>query len=409
MRIVAVAAPWRRVGWRAAALAVALVLAGCAAVFDPGGYTGQVDAAAGGSMASDEAMLALDKGEYNRAEDLATNALRGNPKDPYAAYVLAQVYLSTGRPELARKQYEAIVSLNAQQTLVVGSGEGAKRMALADVARQRLATLFPPKPVPMTPPPTVAVDDSGAGPEGAIIRRFKTLQDLLDQGLITRDEFDQRRDPNLGALLPYVAPPPAINLDLPAPAPSEIVDRMKALVTAYQGRSISAIQQQTERQVILDNLLPGPNAKRADPPPPITGAVQAAELVGRLTRYREAGVISADEEAKAKKTVMAALQQHEAAIEAQKRMADGGAPTGDGIRLGNYGSEDKANQGWAALQKQFPNQLGGLKSVIAKVALRHGGAVWRLEAGPVADRKAALAICREINRHRETCAPTVLK
>lgn len=398
----------RAVLWSAIAVAT-LILASCAAVFDPAGYRGQVDAAAGGSLAADDAMLALDKGDYLRAEDLATAALKGNPRDPYAAYVLAQVYLNTGRSELARKEYETIVSLNAQQTVMVGTGDNAKRVPLADLARTRLATQFAQKPVAMTPQPSVAVDDSGAGPEGAVIRRFKTLQALLDDGLITRDEFDQRRSANLGALLPYVAPPPAVNLDLPAPAPSEIVDRMKALVAAYQGRSISAIQQQSERQIILENLLPGPAARRADPPQPITGAVQAAELVGRLTRYREAGVISADEESKAKKIVMSALEAHEAAMAAQKRLAEGGMPTGEGIRLGTYGSEDKATQAWAALQKQFPNQLGSLKSVISKVALRRGGSVWRLNAGPVADRKAALAICREIGRHRQTCTPTVLK
>jgi hypothetical protein len=394
--------------WAAIALGL-LTLGGCAAVFDPAGYRGQVDAAAGGTVAADEAMLALDKGNYGRAEDLAVSALKGNPKDAYAAYVLAQVYLNTGRSDLARKEYEMIVSLNAQQTIVVGSGDNARREPLAEVAKARLAALFPSKPMAMTPPPSVAVDDSGNGPDGAFIRRFKTLQMLLDAGLITRDEFDQRRGANLGALLPYVAPPPAVNLDLPAPAPSEIVDRMQSLVAAYQGRSISAVQQQTERQIILDNLLPGPSARRADAPKPIEGAVQAAEVVGRLTRYREAGVITADEETKAKKSVMAALEAHEAAVAAQKRLTEGGAPTGEGIRLGTYGSEDKAAHAWAALQKQFPNQLGTLKSVSTKVALRRGGSVWRLNAGPVADRKAALALCREITRHRQSCTPTVLK
>lgn len=396
------------VRWAAVVLATTVVAA-CGGVFDPAGYRGQVDAAAGGSLARDDAMLALSKGDYVRAEELATAALKGNPKDPYAAYVMAQVYQSTSRPELARKQYEAIISLNAQDTVLVGSGDAAKRVPLVDVARTRLAALTPPKAVAMAPEPTVAIDEHGAGPEGAIIRRFRTLQLLFDDGLITRDEFDQRRGANLGALLPYVAPTPAANLDLPAPSPSEVADRMKALVAAYQSHSISATQQQTERQIILEALLPGTAAKRADAPRPIVGAVQAAEVVGRLTRYREAGIISAEEEAKAKKTVMDALAAHEVQMAANKRMAEGGSPTGAGIRLGTYGTEDKAAQGWAALQKQFPNELGSLKSVISKVALRRGGSVWRLSAGPVADKKAAQAICKAITRHRQSCVPTILK
>ncbi len=105
--------------------------------------------------------------------------------------------------------------------------------------------------------------NTGQGPRARSSRRFKTLQVLLDNGLITRDEFDERRSANLGAVLPYVATPPAANLDLPAPSPSEVVDRMKSLVTAYQAKSISAVQLQTERGIILEALLPGPAAKRA--------------------------------------------------------------------------------------------------------------------------------------------------
>ncbi len=64
-------------------------------------------------------------------------AWRGNPKDPYAAYVLAEVYLNTGRPNLARKQYEALISMNAQQTVA----QGGKRITLVEVANQRLAQI----------------------------------------------------------------------------------------------------------------------------------------------------------------------------------------------------------------------------------------------------------------------------
>lgn len=398
---------WLR--WVAAG-AIALTLSGCGGLFDPAGFRGQLDQAAGGTSTIDSALAALNKGDYSRAEQLATTAVRFNPQDPYAAYVLAEVYLNTGRPELARKQYEALVSLNAQQTVVQGAGDSAKRVTLAQVARSRLAQLNPPAPTQMAGAgerPMVAIDDPGAGPEGAIIRRFRTLQRLLDEGLITRDEFDQRRNANLGALLPYVASPPARDLELPAPAPSEVVDRMKALAAAYQGRSISAAQMQTERAIILDSLLPPAAARRADSPPPITGAVQAAAVVGRLTRYREVGIISADEESKARKRVMDGLAAYEAKVAADQKAA-AGKPAGEGIRLGTYSSEDRATQRWATLQKQFPDLLGSLQPVVERVKLRRGGSVWRLDAGPVADRKEALDLCHAIRR-RQSCTPTVLK
>jgi hypothetical protein len=389
-------------------VALIVALAGCAALFDPAGYGGQFDASIGGTNASDAAIAALNKGDYGRAERLATAAYRGNPRDSYAAYVLAEVYLNTGRPELARKQYEVLVSRNAQQTVT----QNGKPITLVQLANERLAALNPAPPMKTMAEqerPKVAVDENGAGPEGAIIRRFKTLQRLFDAGLITRDEFDSRRTANLGALLPYSAPPPAANLDLPAPSPSEVVDRMKALVAAYQSRSISATQQQTERSIILESLLPGPAARRADPPQPIAGAVQAAEVVGRLTRYREAGIITADEENKAKAKVMADLQAHEAQLAAAQKGMPVGPLKGESIRLSTYGSEDHAAQGWAALQKQFPNELASLQTRVLRIRLRRGGSVWRLYAGPFSDRKAALAVCRALERHRQACHPVVLK
>jgi len=400
----------RAARWASAGLLFAL-LAGCGGVYDPVTYLRQVGATVGINSTTDDAQVAFDKGDYGRAEDRANQALKDNSTDVYAIYVLAQVYQDTSRPELARKEYETLVSMNSQQTVVVGSGDSAKRLPLVEVAKTRLAALTPQPPAQMAPaqPPSVTIDDNIGGPEGAIIRRFKTLQRLLNEGLITREEFDQRRAANLGALLPYVAPAPAAGLDVAAPAPSEVADRLKALVSAYQGGSISAIQQQTERTIILDNLLPGPAAKRADPPKPIAGSVQAAEVVGRLTRYREAGIISAEEETKAKAAVMKALQAYEDKLAAAQRMAMGGKPTGEGVRLATYGSEEHAQQGWAAMQKQFPDLLGSLQPVIIKIKLRRGGSVWRLSAGPVADRRAALVICREITRHREACTPTVLK
>ena len=163
--------------WMAAGLVV-LALSGCGGVFDPGGFRGQLDAATGGTSTTDLALAALNKGEYGRAEQLATSAVRFNPQDPYAAYVLAEVYLNTGRPELARKQYEALVSLDAQQTVVQGSGDAAKRVTLVNIARARLAQLNPPAPTQMASPadrPLVAIDEQGAGAEGAMIRRIQNI------------------------------------------------------------------------------------------------------------------------------------------------------------------------------------------------------------------------------------------
>jgi hypothetical protein len=260
---------------------------------------------------------------------------------------------------------------------------------------------------PAEAPPMATGDDTG--PDAAVIRRFETLNRLRDEGLIAADEYEVRRNANLGALLPYYDPPPARGLDTPAPGPGEVVDRMKALVEAYQGRSISAIQQQTERNIILDGLLPGPSARRAEPPPPITSSVMAAAAVGRMVRMRDDGLISAEEETKGQTAVFAQLTEREEMLATKMRQAQGLRPVGEGLRLGTYASDDKALAGWTAMQKKFPDMLGSLQPVVEKVEMRRGGVVWRLSAGPLADRKTALAICRILTRQRLSCVPTVLK
>src|SRR5262249_18941989 len=83
---------------------IAASLGGCAGVFAPGGFTTEVSEAMGSNTPVDAAMAALQKGDYARAEELASAASRGNSKDAYAHYVLGEVYFDTGRPEMARKQ-----------------------------------------------------------------------------------------------------------------------------------------------------------------------------------------------------------------------------------------------------------------------------------------------------------------
>lgn len=409
-----------RTVWRwAAVVAVGASLAACGGMFDPGGYGGGVNQATGGSSDSDAAMVAFEKGDYVRAESLAQSAQRANPKNPYALLVLAEVYQTTGRPELARRYYESLASLDSQAMVVQGVGSGAKRRPIADIARERLATLTPPPapaPVSMTTRPTVAVDEMGNDPDSNVIRRFRTLSRLLEEGLITKDEYDARRAANLGALMPYSAPPPAAGLGRPAPAASEVVDRLKALNAAYQAKAISAAQQQSERTIILDALLPDHPTRRADAPPPLTSRVELADAVGRLAHLREAGVISTDEQARAQTAVYRSENAYEdrAARMAQQASATAaGMPAmsaaGVGVRLATYPSEAEARDAWAAMQKRFPKELGALQPVVAKVALRHGGTIYRLSAGPLADRRAAIELCRTLRRHNEACRPTTIK
>src|SRR5579859_5395976 len=116
-------------------------------------------------------------------------------------------------------------------------------------------------------PIDLAADRARAADDNVAIR-FQTLRVLLDEGLITRDEYGTRRGANLGALLRYSVTPPARDLTRPAPPPKTLVMRLRYLAGAYAEHSISASEQAAERTVILDGLLPSPVLRRADPPPP---------------------------------------------------------------------------------------------------------------------------------------------
>ena len=399
--------------WTAAVLLVA-GLGACGAAYDTERFWNDATFWEEGS-ASTAAMAALSRGDFARAESLGNDALQRNSKDPYGILALAVVYENTQRPVLARQYYQALVSMNPQATVMLGVGDAAQRRTIADIAKEHLGLLGAagqaPAPSPMSP---VRASDLGAVDDTNVITRFQTLSRLLDEGLITQDEYNQRRGANLGALLRYTAASPAVGLTRPPPPPEQVVQRLKSLAFAYEERSISAREEAAERAVILDALMPEAPQKRLDPTAPVTDQMQAAAVVGRLERLRLANVISEAEQAKEKAKVFKSVQDYNVKAEAAARAAAGldqpnaAAPTGPGIRLSSYRSETQALAAWAGLQKKYPAELGQLRPVVTKVSLRRRGALYRLSAGTVADRKAATALCRLLHRHGQSCTATTL-
>jgi hypothetical protein len=399
------AVAWR---WAAASLLV-VALSGCGAAMDPDGFW-RDNALWQQGQPNDAALAALGRGDLVRAEALGNDAMRRNPKDPYAMLALAQVYQNTGRPELAKSYYQALLALHPQGTAMVGMGANAVPRSIEDIAADNLAVLSAP------PASTGAVaPDPGAPEDQALITRFQTLRRLLDEGLITRIEYDERRGANLGALLRYTAPqPPAVGLTRSAPPTDQVVARLKTLAAHYEEKSISATEQTVERTIILDNLLPAKPERRADRAVPPTNGMDYAALAGRLQHLREANVISDAEQAREKDSMQRAVAAYASREDAAAKLAAGFGPVtveaiGPGVQLAAYHSEAQARRAWAALQKQFPDELGALQPKITKTAIRRRGVVWRLSAGPLADRKASLALCRSLRRHDQACEPAVLK
>ncbi len=80
------------------------------------------------------------------------------------------------------------------------------------------------------------------------------------------------------------------------------------------------------------------------------------------------------------------------------------APAGTArVQLAAGKSEAAVQQEWAALQKAHPQLLGDLKLMIERVDKGEAGIFYRLQAGPLADRKAAGQLCSSLKAQGQDC------
>jgi hypothetical protein len=263
----------------------------------------------------------------------------------------------------------------------------------------------------IAPPPETLADRARQNDDN-IATRFQTLRVLLDNGLITAEEYNTRRGANLGALLRYSVTPPARDLERAPPQPQALVARLRYLAGAYAEHSITAGEQAAERAVILDGLMPAQSVRRADPPPPIKDQLRLAAEIGRIERLLTAHVITDKEAAGERAKVTGLLDSAVASEEAAARAAMGAAVTlapvpapasGVGIALSTHSSETQARRIWAGLQKVYPAELGKLKLALKKVPRPHRPSYWRITAGPVADYATATALCKTLSKQGVAC------
>lgn len=443
--------------WRTALTVMALgSLAGCAQLLDPRG-SAEVAQGVVNERDADRAMAALTRGDYPNAERHSVAALRKNPKDPYGLIVAGLVHQGTGRYDLARQYYEVIITNQSQGTMMVPGETGVMMpKSIVDVARSNLAVIdkitgryvprsaaqsgrapgpsavgAPPLPS-MEPVPMPAVMSSPLDPlpqspggmvgmpgrvsdaEGNVSGRFRILKRLLDEGLITPAEYSARRNANVGALLPYsTSTQPSQGLERPIPGEDALVERMKALGTALEGRELNPKEHAAERAVILDQLLPATPRKAELPALPPRDMLEAASAVGRLERLRAASLISADEAKKERDAIEKMLDrrlssQQVAGTSTGLRHGlpsaqDGSAPWG--VNLGYAKTEAGAQKSWASLQKKYPEQLAGLEPLIRKGTVKGKGVRWQVLAGPMTDKSAADGLCKTLKLHRQSCTP----
>jgi len=419
------------------------------------------------SPVSEQGVGKLAKGELLAAQALFDRALQQNPHDVHALLGKGLVFQQTGQLVQARAAFEAVLALRpgeAQKMLVLANPTPRSVREIASVnlgllhnrgvpssltgatpplgppAAAQIGTL--PGGVPGansggaqpsfgTPPPRASqpAPQIGAAPVPGgsnvspflgsfanVVSRFQTLENLRGYGLITPDEFAQRRDLNKGALLPLTGPPPATGLDRSVPSTEQIAQRLRAIRRALELRAITVRQHGAERLMIVDGLMPLKPAQRLNPPPPPRGLMAAADSVRRIEALKEMKLISSDEYTKERAAIEGALQPAGTtpaapAVAAQPKAAK--APENLGpqpaLHIGSWRSEQGANRAWTQLRRVYRSVFANLRPEVSRVNLGRGkGVFYRLIVGPFATKAAAQRACRQLKRRRQYCEPAFI-
>ncbi|CDK99201.1 putative Tetratricopeptide TPR_4 [Magnetospirillum gryphiswaldense MSR-1 v2] len=450
---------------RGAALALVLsALSGCQALIDPNGTQNTVEGIVN-SDASDRAMSALTRGDYTTAERYALTALRYNPRDGMGLLAAGLAYQGLGRYDLARQYYEVIITGNIPGSIMTpGDGGVVMPRSILDIARANMAAIdkmtgryvprsaaesgrapgasavgAPPlpfgeaSPLAATDRPQVGTGSlrpigaqGGAGIASAAevnaTGRFRILKRLLDEGLITPDEYRARRAANTGALLPYTGQAPSVGLERPLPSEDALSSRLRALAQNLEGRAITPAEHAAERTAILDALLPDKPRRTEMALLPPRDLLEAGQAIGRVERLTAAGLISADEARKEKAAIDQGYNTHMGAqrvegsitglrsgtapapaAAANGKAAPAAKASGKwGVSLATATNEDEARTLWEGIKRKFPEELGKSE---ASFRPSSDGSKWRVLVGPLASKAAATKLCKTLKLHRQSCDP----
>jgi len=451
------------------AVVAVVALAGCGPVSQGGGlFDSSFWEQTPFKTTSNQAELGIAemmKGNYLTAESHFLAALEHDPKNVHALLGAGILYQNTGQNVKARQMYEAILAIRppeSQQFVVLQdvSTQPVSQLASVNLSlldsggvlgrmNQNTMVNAGEQPVsgalaiqPIQPAASAAMGGMAAGEDASmsmknvdqlvseigfspedryVVSRFTTIRALRDQGLVSPEEYKARRQANIGALLPLTSPPPSAGLDRPVPTTEQISTRLQAIGRALELKAISVSQHASERNMILDALMPAAPVVVAPPALPPEGLLQAADQVRRLEMLRDSGFITSDEYSRERAAIEASMVPEESMgmpakpvematqemteLEAPKQKQASGPQAG--IHLASYKSEAQAERGWSQLRRAFGEVLGDRSHTVVRVDLGSKGVYFRLIAGPFDGNADAKAACKTLKSRQQFCEAAV--
>lgn len=129
------------------------------------------------------------------------------------------------------------------------------------------------------------------------------MKELAEKDLITKQEFLDGRQANIGGLLPLTNIPPAEGIQAPVPSPDLIIERIDSLKEAVEARAITPQEFSSERDLIVEAILPPNPRQRMKPQAPAKDILTAAKNLRKLDVIRDLGLITKSEQMKEKQAI----------------------------------------------------------------------------------------------------------
>jgi hypothetical protein len=297
--------------------------------------------------------------------------------------------------------------------------------------------------MPQTQDSGSMIDRPMTAGEKNIAQRFEVLKTLLDEGLITPEEYSRHRAANIGAMLPLTHDPGSAGLERPSANADAIVARLQALRRALEIRAISTQQHASERAMILMALLPARPDQLAPPVQPPADVIQGAAMTSRLTTLKSRNLISADEYESERKAIDQYLRTGsfkggkavadadgggkggavaapaKDAKDAKAGKKDAAAPaaaseggsdtdevTGPVLHLASFRTKEAAEKAWQEALGQNKSILANYRPVIRKIDLGGDkGKFFRLMVGGFPNLAEAESTCIRLKANNQFCRP----